>query len=206
MNSDDLLGYARRLFTMASAGITFANNDFDRERYQELMRLSEEFTSKAGELPLLDVQQNFAMQLGYPTPKVEVRAAVFRDGEVLLVKELADGYWSMPGGWADIGEGPAQMVIREVHEETGFEVKVDKLVAVYNHNTQRPPLEFFHCYKLLFLCSIIGGFARPSYETPEVGFFRLDVLPPLSKGRTHPSMLAEALAHYTDASRPTWFE
>ena len=206
MHAQDWLAFARELFTLAKSGQTYSTNAFDQERYKRLMEMSEELTANAGNLPAAEVNAAFAMQQGYPTPKIDIRAAVFRDGEVLLVKELADGLWSMPGGWADLGDGPVAMAVREAYEETGLDVKVEKLVAVYNHNTERLPLEFFHCYKMLFLCSITGGQLRPSYETPEVGFFPFDDLPPLSIGRTQPRMLQEAWSHHNDRNRPTWFE
>jgi ADP-ribose pyrophosphatase YjhB (NUDIX family) len=135
-----------------------------------------------------------------------VRGAVIRDGKILLVQERSDGGWTMPGGWADVGDAPSAMVAREVREESGYEVRVEKLVAVYDAN--RVPgvrMEFYHAYKLVFLCTITGGEARPSNETSAVHFFDLEHLPPLSIYRTDQKMLEEVFAHFTDPARPAAF-
>jgi ADP-ribose pyrophosphatase YjhB (NUDIX family) len=105
-----------------------------------------------------------------------VRGAVIRDGKILLVQEITDGCWSLPGGWADLGESPREMVEREVLEESGMQVKARKVVAVYDAcNFQ--PLEFWHAYKIVFLCDILGGEPTPSMETPAVRFFAPANLP-----------------------------
>lgn len=206
MEGDKWLALAREMFTLSQAGLAYSQNEFDLQRYRRFQELSAELVSNHSQLSQEQVREQFSMQHGYPTPKVDVRAAVFVDGKVLLVREVVDGRWSMPGGWADIGEGPAQMAVREVREESGFDVRVDKLAAVYNHNTDQPWLEFFHAYKMVFLCSLAGGQARGSFETSEVGFFGLEDLPPLSEGRTRLYMLREALAHLHEPGRPTYFD
>jgi ADP-ribose pyrophosphatase YjhB (NUDIX family) len=111
----------------------------------------------------------------------------------------------MPGGWADLGEVPSQMVIREVREESGFEVRAEKLIAVYDAN-RIAPMEFYHAYKLIFLCTIIGGEAKTSLETSGVDFFAPDTLPRLSEFRTNQTMLDEVYAHVKDPNRPTFFD
>lgn len=145
------------------------------------------------------------MQVGYATPKIDVRGAVVRDGKILLVREKIDNKWSMPGGWAELGEYPSKMVVREVREESGFEVRVDKLIAVYDAN-RIMPMEFYHAYKMIFICTIIGGEAHTSIETLDVNFFAPDELPPLSEFRTNRTMIAEVFAHYANPSRVTYFE
>lgn len=152
-----------------------------------------------------EVLSIFSMQSGYATPKVDVRGAVIRDGKILLVREITDGKWAMPGGWADLGDAPAEMAVREVWEESGFHVRVEKLIGVFN-NLQNQPEEFFHAYKLIFQCTIVAGDALPSMETLDVDFFALDALPPLSERRTNRNMLEEVFAHYRDENRRTYFE
>ena len=124
----------------------------------------------------------------------------------LLVQESVDGKWCMPGGWADVGEGPVDAIAREVREESGFTVHPHKIAGVYDANRGGVPLEFYHAYKIVFLCTCTGGEARPSDETLAVDFFDFDDLPPLSSDRTHPRHLREVRAHLEDPNRPTALE
>jgi ADP-ribose pyrophosphatase YjhB (NUDIX family) len=199
------LAWARELYSLAQAGLTYSQNEYDLERYRRLLEIAAEMTAGQGGLPLSTVQESFSMQGGYATPKIDVRAAVLRDSKILLVQERADGKWSLPGGWADVGEAPAAMAAREVREESGFEVKAVKLAAVYDANRLQP-LEFYHSYKLVFLCALLGGEPRPSHETPAVDFFDPLTPPPLSLSRTDERMLAEVLAHSRDPLRPAAFD
>jgi ADP-ribose pyrophosphatase YjhB (NUDIX family) len=117
-----------------------------------------------------------------------------------------DGRWAMPGGWADVGEYPSEMVAREVFEESGFLVKPEKVIGVYDANRAGRPMEFYHAYKIVFLCEILGGEARPSEETLDVRFFDFNDLPELSIHRTDERHLAEVRAHADDDCRPAAFE
>ena len=200
------LAWAREIFSLTQSGLTYSKNEFDLDRYKRLQAISAEIIASQSGLALEDVLHSFSMQAGYATPKVDVRAAVIREGKILLVRETADGKWSMPGGWADIGDAPAAMVAREAREESGFTVRVDKLVGVYNGTNQLVPREFYHAYKLVFLCSITGGEATTSIETLAVDFFAPDHLPPLSETRTNQRILDEVFAHAADSQRLAYFE
>ena len=145
------------------------------------------------------------MQAGYATPKIDVRGAVIRDNKILLVQERMDGKWAMPGGWADLGNAPASVAEHEVWEESGYEVKAEKVVAVLDAN-RIEPMEFYHAFKIIFLCSLTGGEPRISHETLAVDFFDLNNLPPLSIYRTNASMLQEVFAHVQDPNRRTVFD
>jgi ADP-ribose pyrophosphatase YjhB (NUDIX family) len=197
--------WAREIYSLSQAGITYSGNDYDIHRYKRLQEITAEMLACQSELSKETILSKFSMQAGYATPKTDVRGAVFRSGKILLVREKADGKWAMPGGWADIGDTPAVTVAREIREESGFTVRVEKLVGVYDANHTQP-LEFFHAYKLIFLCSILSGEATPSYETPDVDFFGQNNLPPLSENRTNNRFLDEVFAHYENAGRPTYFE
>jgi ADP-ribose pyrophosphatase YjhB (NUDIX family) len=201
------LALARELFSLSQSGLTYCKNEYDLHCYQRLQELSAEIIAGQSDLSKETVMQAFSMQAGYATPKIDVRGAVIRDGKVLLVQERSDGGWTLPGGWGDVGETPSEVVRREVREESGFEVHVDKLVAVYDANrVPGAPMEFYHAYKLIFLCSIIGGEARPSNETSAVDFFDLKHLPPLSIYRTSRQMIEEVFAHHADPARPPAFD
>lgn len=148
---------------------------------------------------------SFSMQAGYITPKVDVRGAILQDGKILLIQERADGNWAMPGGWADLGDSPRSVAEREVWEESGFRVQAEKVVAVIDAN-RIEPMEFYHAYKIIFLCRLLDGEPRTSHETLAVDFFDPDHLPPLSFYRTNEEMLKEVFAHVADSSRPTAFD
>ena len=175
------LAWARELQAISQTGLTFTTDDYDRGRYRRLAEIAAEIVEKHAGLPIEPTVENFLVQPGYATPKVDVRGAIVVDGKVLLVQERADGRWALPGGWADVGDLPSETIVREVWEETGFQVVVSKLIGVYDGNRNGTPLSFYHAYKLVFLCEITGGAARPNEETLDVAFFDFDDLPPLSE-------------------------
>ncbi len=199
------LAWAREIQALAQSGLTYAANEYDHQRYARLAEIAAEMAATQVEMDEATILASYQAQLGYATPKVDMRAGVIREGKILLVQEQSDGRWSMPGGWADVGEVPSSAAAREVWEESGFEVKVEKLVAVYDAN-RFGPLELFHAYKIIFLCSLTGGKAAPSFETPAVDFFDLGDLPPLSEHRTTRFMIEEVFAHHADPSRPAHFD
>ncbi len=206
LSSPAWLNWARELQAMGQTGLTYSQNDYDTQRYRRLLEIAAEIVQSQTSQPAQPWLENFLVQPGYATPKVDVRGAIVRAGKILLVQERSDGGWCMPGGWADVGETPAEMVVREVWEESGFEVTARKVVGVYDANRGGTPIEFYHAYKIIFLCDITGGAARPSNETQAVDFFTFDHLPPLSSQRTNERHLAEVLAHLRDDNRPAAFD
>ena len=200
------LAWARELQAISQTGLTFTTDDYDRGRYRRLAEIAAEIVEKHAGLPVEPTVENFLVQPGYATPKVDVRGAIVVDGKVLLVQERADGRWALPGGWADVGDLPSETIVREVWEEAGFQVVVSKLIGVYDGNRSGTPLSFYHAYKLVFLCEITGGAARPNEETLDVAFFDFDDLPPLSIERTNPRHLAEVRAHAGDPGRLAAFD
>ena len=199
------LELARELYSISQSGLTYCKNEYDLDRYRRLQEMSAEMISSETGLQKESIMQAFSMQAGYATPKVDVRGAVFRDGKILLVQERADNNWAMPGGWADIGDLPSAMVEREVLEESGLQVRAAKVIALYDANRVEP-MEFFHAYKIIFLCELLGGELCTSFETLAVDFFDPAQLPPLSIERTNQQMIDEALAHIHDSNRPTFFD
>ena len=184
------LRIAREIQAIAQTGLHFSETDYHRQRYRRLLDLAAEIVANKAEIDRERWVDNFSAQPGYATPKVDVRGAMVRDGRILLVRERTDGRWCLPGGWADVGESPSEMVVREVWEESGFRVRAVRLIGVYDANHDRVELQFFHAYKLVFYCEIVGGDARPSEETSAVEFFDRDRIPPLSLERTNPRHLA----------------
>ena len=199
------IAWAREIFSMSQAGLTYSQNEFDIERYKRLQEISAEMIESQSELSKEFVLKSFSMQAGYVTPKIDVRGAVIRDNKILLIQERMDGKWAMPGGWADLGNAPASVAEREVWEESGYEVKAKKVVAVLDAN-RIEPMEFYHAFKIIFLCKLMGGEPCISHETLAVDFFDLNHLPPLSLYRTNESMLQEVFAHVQDSNRRTAFD
>ncbi len=200
------LEWARTIQSLCQTGLTYSTNDYETFRYRRLMEVAAEILESHTGLPKESTLENFLIQPGYATPKVDVRGAVMRDGKILLVQERQDERWCMPGGWADVGETPSEMVVREVWEESGFEVEARKVIGVYDANRSGSPLEFYHAYKVVFRCEIVGGEARPSDETLAVDFFRFDDPPPLSRERTNERHLAEVRRHFEDRNRAAAFD
>jgi ADP-ribose pyrophosphatase YjhB (NUDIX family) len=199
------IAWAREIFSMSQAGLTYSQNEFDIERYKRLQEITAEMIESQSGLSKESVLESFSMQAGYATPKIDVRGAVVYEGKILLIQERMDGRWAMPGGWADLGNAPASVAEREVWEESGYHVKAEKVVAVIDAN-RIEPLEFYHAYKIIFLCTLIGGEPRVSHETMAVDFFDLNDLPPLSLYRTNENMLQEVFAHAQDPNRRTAFD
>ena len=200
------LDWAREIQAMCQTGLTHSPGAYDRERYRRLMDISAEILATHTSLDCESLKENFLRQPGYATPKVDVRGAVVRENRILLVQERADERWCMPGGWADVGERPSQSVEREVREESGLTVEVRKVVGVYDANRSGIPVEFFHAFKIVFMCEFIGGELGPSDETLGAEFCPFDDLPRLSPECTDERHLEDVRAHSEDSGRPTTFD
>lgn len=201
-----IVEWAREIQALAQTGYHYAQDDFERERCRRLMEIAAEMIGNNCDAEFMQLAQAFRAQIGYATPKVDVRAAVFRDGTLLLVRERADGGWTLPGGWADVGDVPSQAAEREAWEETGFRVRARKVLGVYDAN-RTGPVEVFHAFKIVFLCDLIEGAARPSNETSEVAFFGKEDIPrALSGERTLPRHIADAFASLENPDCPTVFD
>jgi ADP-ribose pyrophosphatase YjhB (NUDIX family) len=200
------LAIGRELRAIAQIGLTFSRDPYDRQRFERIRELAADVVAQASALAAADLVELFRMDAGYATPKVDVRAAVFSEGRVLLVREISDRAWTLPGGWADVNETPAESVAREVAEESGFEARVIKLAAVHDYRKRNRPHHLDSIYKLFFICELTGGGARPSIETSEVAFFAPDALPPLSVGRTTAAQIARMFEHAARPDLPTDFD
>ena len=203
------LVWAREIQAVAQSGLTFTKDAYDRERYEQLRSLAARIMAAHSESDATRIEALFADQRGYATPKIDVRGAAFRDGRILMVREAADGdRWTLPGGWADVNLSAAENVAKEVVEESGFIVRVVKLVAAWDRAKQgHEPPGPFSTLKLFFLCEITGGAPRTSLETSEVGFFAADEIPPdLSTGRVLPRQIHVMFSHHADPGLPTEFE
>jgi len=201
-----LLEWARKVQAIAQNGLAFSRDPFDRARYQELQELTTTMLSTELEVPLATARAFWEGEHGYATPKVDVRGGVFRGDEVLLVRERADGRWTLPGGWVDVNDAPSAAVAREILEESGYRARAVKLAALVDKNRHPHPPGVHHIYKLFFLCELLGGNPATSTETDAVGFFPVHSLPELSTGRVLAAQIERLYQHQLDRSLPTDFD
>lgn len=197
----NLLDISRELALIAQAGLAFTRDPFDRERFGRLLEISAELLRDPARSP------DFAWpaEMGYPTPKVDVRAAVFRDAAVLLVQESSTRLWTLPGGWADLNVSPAQNAAKECREESGYEVRPLRITSLLDRDQAGYPPHPHAIYKVTFLCELAGGEPRTSLESTAVGFFSLSALPPLDPGRTSRREIEQAHACLLDPALPATF-
>jgi ADP-ribose pyrophosphatase YjhB (NUDIX family) len=201
------LTIARELQAIAQTGLAFTQDRFDKLRYERVRELAAQLLAHGSGSDSDKVLELLSRETGYATPKVDVRGAAFREGRILMVRELSDGLWTLPGGWADVNQSAAECAVREIWEESGFEARALKLAAVHDYRKNgHPPRALHYVYKMFFLCEITGGEARPSNETSEVAFFARDSLPPLSLGRTIAREIDRMFDHRDHPELPTDFD
>jgi ADP-ribose pyrophosphatase YjhB (NUDIX family) len=200
------LRWAQELQAVAQMGLAYTQNPFDRERYEAIRRIAAEIIATHTGADVGNIHAALVLNHGPATPKIDVRGVVVRGERILLVKERSDGCWTLPGGWADINESAAQAVVREVREESGYEVRAVKLLALYDRNRHDHPPLLWHTYKAFFACEITGGAPADSIETDGVDFFAADALPKLSTGRATATQIHRFVAHHAHPEWPTDFD
>lgn len=204
-NSVEWLETLNKMTGLAQSGLYYSKDVYDQERYQQLLQHVQS---------LLDLNQintdgfisNVLKDVGYATPKMDVRAVVFKENKILLTKESEDGLWSVPGGWADVGFSAAENAEKEVFEETGLSVKATKLLSLTDRRKHPHPPMFLHVYKTFFWCEILGGELTPSIETPEVGFFARDELPSISTARVTEDQIQQFFDYLNRLPEQTYFD
>lgn len=177
------LNVAKKINSIAQSGLAFTNDKYDKERYNELLNLSIQIINNITEIDTKKLEFVFNRDIGYQTPKVGIRAVVFKNGKLLLVKEKMDCKWCLPGGYADTGMTPSETAIKEVKEESGFDVKPLRILGLIDYNKYQDRPFPFDIYQIFMECEIIGGEAQVGIETSEVGFFDINNLPDLSTRR-----------------------
>jgi len=209
MPDPDWLTWAREIQAIAQTGLAFSEDPYDRDRFTALSRLSARIMAEHTSAGLGRIEDLFDAETGYATPKVGVRGAVFdASGRILMVREAADAdRWTLPGGWADVNQTPAQSAVREVFEESGYHVRVVKLAAVWDRARQAQPPTAFSVVRMFFVCALEGGSPRASLETSEVGWFaEADVPTELSLRRTLPRHISRMFAHWREPGQATEFD
>jgi ADP-ribose pyrophosphatase YjhB (NUDIX family) len=201
------LTIAREVRAIAQTGLAFGADGFDQQRYQRLRELAALLMAQGSSAEHESILELLRQEKGYATPKVDVRGAAFVDGRVLMVREISDGRWTLPGGWADVNQSAGECVVREIAEESGFKARTLKLAAVCDYQRSgHPPRHIDSIYKMFFMCEIVGGAARCSDETSEVAFFPRHELPPLSLGRTTAAQIDRMFQHHEQPQLATDFD
>ena len=187
----ELITLAQRIRALSQSGLAYTGNAYEIERFKELITISDLIASLVSGIGDAEISACYIPVREYVTPKVDIRAVIFNEkDEVLLVREKFDGRWSMPGGWADVGYTPKEVAIKETKEETGLDVRAERLLAVMDKQCHAHPAGPFYIYKMFILCEILGGEFNETFDILDKGFFPLDSLPPLSLDRILPEQIS----------------
>ena len=197
----------RNLQAIAQNGLTFSVGVFDRVRYEELRVIASRLMAIGSQGDIEPIINLFSNDVGYTTPKVDVRGVVLRGEEILLVEERSDARWSLPGGWADPGLTPSACIEKEIHEEARLTAKAVRLLAVYDRGSHDHPPNPFSVYKLFFHCEV-GPTAEPApgLETAAAAFFPVGDLPDLSTGRVTRAQIEHMVDAIHHPQRPVAFD
>lgn len=202
---EDWLKWAMEIQAIAQAGLAYTDGVYDRERYERLREISAEMLSKKTELSLDKVKDLFCNEKGYQTPKIDTRGVIFKDNKILLVHEN-DGTWSLPGGWCDVLESVSSNTIKEVKEETGLDVKPNRIIAVQDRNKHNKPIFAYGICKIFVLCDLLGGEFVPNIETTEMGYFSLDNLPNVSEDKSNKEQIRMCFEAYKNENWKVKFD
>jgi len=200
------LEWAKQIQAISQAGLTYSKDVYDIERFEQLRTLSIEILNEYTDVDSDKIRNLFANELGYPTPKVDIRGVVFKGNQILLVRERTDGAWSLPGGWADIGLSSKEVVVKEVKEESGLDVRPVKLLGLIDKKFHNHPPSAFHVYKVFILCEIVGGQLKTGIETDQIGFFEEENLPELSRDRNTIEQIRTLFAMMRNPSTEIMFD
>lgn len=207
--SGNWLKWISEIQAIAQSGLHYSENKFDIERFKQLRHIAAEMAACCSGGDSHEIEKNFALEAGYATPKIDVRAFILKDNRLLLVKERMDGRWSLPGGWVDVNLSPSEAIIKEVKEEAGYEVSVIRLLALWDKLKHEHPPEWPHAYKCFFLCEILAEHATadasPNIEIADQAFVDLNQLPELSTSRVTKNQILRLFKLATNP-QPTQFD
>jgi ADP-ribose pyrophosphatase YjhB (NUDIX family) len=200
------LRWIKRLQAIAQDGLTYSRDDYDLGRYEQLRELAAEMLAAHSTNTLEEARDLLVLETGPATPKVDVRAAVFEDDRILLVKEPGEAGWSVPGGWADVGESPSESAARETLEESGYSVRPVRLLAAYDRDRHGHPPMAYHVYKLVYLCELLADEPLADVDADAVGFFGEQEIPDLSVTRITGAQISRLFQQHRDPGIPTDFD
>lgn len=178
------LKWAIEIQSIAQCGLAYTKDVYDKERYNQLRNIASEMLSYKTDIPVDKIKNLFCNEEGYQTPKLDTRAAIFKEKKILLVHEK-NGKWSLPGGWVDVLESIESNTVKEVKEESGLDVIAKKIIAIQDRNKHNTPPYPYGVCKVFVECEVIGGEFVENIETTEIGYFSLDDLPNLSEEKSN---------------------
>ncbi len=204
--NDMWIEYAIRIQSIAQAGLQYGKDKYDRERYEELRKISAEMISAKTDIPTDKVRNLFCGETGYQTPKIDTRAAVFIDGKIVLVHEN-NGTWSLPGGWCDVDQSIASNTEKEVLEETGFSVRAERLIAVHDWRKHNVINYAYGVIKTFMLCRYESGSFESNIETTEIKLFGREEIPEnLAAEKTSKEQIMMCFDFYENPEQPAVFD
>lgn len=206
MNKNEAwLDWAVKLQAIAQSGLHYGKDKFDLERYEQIRDIAAEMISYKTEIPIDKVKDLFCNEFGYQTPKLDTRAAIFKDNKILLVKE-SNGKWSMPGGWVDVDLSVKESAIKEVWEEAGLKVTADKMIAIQDREKHNLPVYAYKICKVFVQCTVIEGNFQKNIETTDSGYFGLEELPELSEEKNTVDQIKMCFDAYHDENWKVMFD
>ena len=205
MKNEKWLDWAIELQSLAQAGLTYCKDPFDRERYERIREITAEMLSDKTDVPVEKVKELFCNETGYQTPKIDTRAAIFRDGKILLVREN-NGKWSLPGGWCDVNVSVGENTVKEVSEEAGLDVTADRIIAVLDRAKHNLPVYPYGVCKIFVRCSVIGGSFKKNTETTGFDWFDEENLPELAEEKNNAEQIKMCFEAYRDPQLPVIFD
>ncbi|SDJ10353.1 NUDIX hydrolase N-terminal domain-containing protein [Salimicrobium halophilum] len=198
--------WTKKIQAVSQSGLAYSKNVHDIERYEELRDITASMMEGLTDFDKFAIRDLFKGEIGYATPKVDVRAVIFQEEKLLLVKEKSDGRWSLPGGWADAGLTPAEVAVKETWEESGYETEASGLLGVLNYGSHPHPPFPFEVYKIFVACDITGGQPARSIETSDVGFFGETELPELSTNRNTSGQIRMLFENRNNVDQSVFFD
>lgn len=207
MTNIKLFDELKKLKAIADIGVLYSKNDYDKERYTELQKISFKLLSYTSGKDIEDLKFSFPTATDYPTAKVDIRGLVLsQEKKILLVRESIDGKWSLPGGWADVGCSPKETIVKEFKEETGLDVTAKTLLAVFDKRFHDHPPQPFYVYKMVFYCEPTSFELNKGFDVLEVEYFTINNLPELSKDRILKSQIELAYQKVLSSDLQTYFD
>lgn len=199
------LTWAVEIQSIAQCGLAYTDNVYEMERYERLRDIAAEMLSYKTDIPIDKVKTLFCNEEGYQTPKLDTRAAIFKDNKILLVHEK-NGTWSMPGGWVDVLESIASNTVKEVREEAGLNVEVERVIAIQDRNRHNVPVYAYGVCKVFLLCNVTGGSFIENIETTGYDYFSLENLPPLAEEKCNREQIEMCFQSYADENWKVQFD
>lgn len=199
------LEWAVELQSIAQGALYYCKDKFDIERFERIREIAAEMISYKSDIPMEKVKDLFCNEIGYQTPKIDTRAAIFKNDKILLVKE-SNGTWSLPGGWVDVDLSVKENIVKEVKEEAGLDVITDKIIAVQDREKHNLPIYAYKVCKIFILCTVIGGKFEKNIETTDSNYFNINELPLLAVEKNNEEQIKMCFEAYKTDDWQTLFD